>query len=334
MNSARLLQSSGWLAFFALLIAGGGYASYIAPWQRWILITAASIFGALVLIDALVNRADDHDHAGHEHHDHGEVSFTDRWLHTAVHLLPLFLFLAMGVTSLGSHSISGLGRPLAIPSGLPGAPAAIHVNRRPTPPAAPAADTGAPITAARSTTAPVVVATPTPVPAPAVATPAPTPTPPVAVVEPAHVIVDLEGPGRPEPTQAPTPAVALTPATPLTLIDLYFPSKHPGIERVEIIGRLQMPSDEELSRLPPELNKDDYRVLLYRHVINCCAADAQPVSILLKQQPATGLTKDDWVRVVGRWNRPTQIGDVAGLTVESLQPVAAPAEPYLQAPRE
>ena len=109
MNPARLVQSIGWMAFLAALLVGGGYTNYIAPWQQWVLIAATALFGGLVLIDALINRA--HDHHDHDHHDHDHGNTTDQWVQTLVHLIPLFLFLTLGVTTLGSQPIVDFKKP-------------------------------------------------------------------------------------------------------------------------------------------------------------------------------------------------------------------------------
>lgn len=310
MNPARLVQSIGWMAFLAALLVGGGYASYIASWQQWVLIAATALFGGLVLIDALVNRA--HDHHDHDHHDHDHGNATDQWVQTLVHLLPLFLFLTLGVTTLGSQPIVDFKKP---------APMSVLTSRH-------AAD-DKPVAPQQPRTAtndqqPVTTQTPVPVPTPN-NTDSPTPPP-----------VLLDGPTPAEPIAAPTTAIdpAIPNAVPLPLMELYYPKKHPGVTRVEIIGRLMIPTQEEIDKVPPEVDRADLKLLLYRYVMTCCAADAAPVFVVLRGRDVGDLKVDDWVKITGTWIPAPGLGDMAKIDVDSLTIIEQPAEPFLQAPKE
>jgi len=298
MNPARLVQSIGWMAFLAVLLVGGGYASYIAAWQQWVLITATALFGGLVLIDALVNRA--HDHHDHDHHDHDHGNSTDQWVQTLVHLLPLYLFLTLGVTTLGSQQIVDFSKP---------APMSVLTSRH-------AADDK-----------PIAASTPTskPTPAPVNTTNAPTPAP-----------VLIDGPTPVEPTAALTTVKdpAIPGAVPLPLMELYFPKKHPGVTRVETIGRLMIPTQEEIDKVPPEIDRADLKLLLYRYVMTCCAADAAPVFVVLRGRDVGELKVDEWVTITGTWVPAPGMGDMAKIDVDSLTVIEQPAEPFLQTPKE
>lgn len=295
MNPARLVQSIGWMAFLAAMLVGGGYASYIAAWQQWVLIAATGLFGGLVLIDALVNRA--HDHHDHDHHDHDHGNATDQWVQTLVHLLPLFLFLTLGVTTLGSQPIVDFKKP---------APMSVLTSRH-------AADDK-----------PVAAVTPAPTPPPASSN---TPIPP-------PVLLDGPTPAEPlvEPDAAKDPAIPA--AVPLPLMELYYPKKHPGVTRVEIIGRLMIPTQEEIDKVPPEVDRADLKLLLYRYVMTCCAADAAPVFVVLRGRDVGDLKVDDWVKITGTWIPAPGLGDMAKIDVDSLTIIEQPAEPFLQAPKE
>jgi hypothetical protein len=255
MNAARLVQSIGWMAFLGVMLTGGGYAAYIAKFQLWVLIAATALFGFLVLIDALVNRPHSHDsaHHGHEHHDHDHGTATDQWVQTLVHLLPLFLFLTMGVTTLGSQSLTSVTR---------AAPHSVLSSRH----------------AQTDGEKPAVV---DPTPATAPQPPAPPPATPTDAPITAQVTapVLLDGPTPADPTAAPTTVTdpAIPAAVPLPLMELYYVKKHPGITRVETIGRLMIPTQEEIDKVPPEIDRADLKLLLYRYVMTCCAADAAPV---------------------------------------------------------
>ena len=70
--------------------------------------------------------------------------------------------------------------------------------------------------------------------------------------------------------------------------------------------------------------------LLYRFVISCCAADAQPAAVMLTGEMATNWTDDAWVRATGRFTlRPDQPRPVPILELGALDPVQKPRNPYL-----
>ncbi len=312
MNPARLVQSIGWMAFLGLLLLGGGYASYIASWQYSVLVAATALFGSLVLLDALLNRGVHHH--DHDHHDHDHGTTTDQWVQTLVHLLPLFLILTLGVTTLGSQSITSLHRPTAHqqrPDAVQREPITPTADAS-RPPTAPA--TGAALPAQDAA---VVVAPPG--------------TPPGGTIQ-----SFIDGPTPVEPTAPVVPGAqpALAPAVPLALLELYYPKKHPGVTRVDTIGRLMIPSAEELKNAPAEMDRDDLQLLLYRHVMTCCAADATPVFVVLRGRERGELKVDEWVRVIGTWIPAPGLGDMAKIVVDELTVIEAPKEPFLQAPTE
>ena len=70
--------------------------------------------------------------------------------------------------------------------------------------------------------------------------------------------------------------------------------------------------------------------LLYRFVISCCAADAQPAAVMLTGEMATNWTNDAWVRATGRFTlRPDEPRPVPILEVGALDPMQKPRNPYL-----
>lgn len=308
------------MAFLAAMLVGGGYASYIAAWQQWVLIAATALFGGLVLIDALINRA--HDHHDHDHHDHDHGNTTDQWVQTLVHLLPLFLFLTLGVTTLGSQPIVDFRKP---------APMSVltsrHANDDKT-------TTPQPSPTTANNQQPVTTQTPAPAPAPN-NTPN-TPNTPNTTDSPTPPPVLLDGPTPAEPLAAPTTAKdpATPAAVPLPLMELYYPKKHPGVTRIETIGRLMIPTQEEIDKVPPEVDRTDLKLLLYRYVMTCCAADAAPVFVVLRGREPGDLKVDDWVKITGTWIPAPGLGDMAKIEVDSLTIIEQPAEPFLQAPKE
>jgi uncharacterized repeat protein (TIGR03943 family) len=62
--------------------------------------------------------------------------------------------------------------------------------------------------------------------------------------------------------------------------------------------------------------------------LTCCVADGTAFMVEARGQAAP--PKNQWVSVTGTWAEPTKRvdGDVAALTIESVKPVTAPANPY------
>ena len=70
--------------------------------------------------------------------------------------------------------------------------------------------------------------------------------------------------------------------------------------------------------------------LLYRFVISCCAADAQPAAVMLTGAMATNWSNDAWVRATGRFTlRPDEPRPVPILELGALAPMDKPRNPYL-----
>ena len=76
-------------------------------------------------------------------------------------------------------------------------------------------------------------------------------------------------------------------------------------------------------------------VYLTRMILTCCAADGRPVKVGLSGDVPAGLTADTWLEVTGRYDQRAD-RDTANdetipyLAVESVRPVAQPAQPYEQ----
>jgi uncharacterized repeat protein (TIGR03943 family) len=62
--------------------------------------------------------------------------------------------------------------------------------------------------------------------------------------------------------------------------------------------------------------------------LTCCVADGTAFMVEARGQAAPA--KNQWVKVTGQWAEPSKRidGDVAALTVETIEPVTAPANPY------
>lgn len=301
MNAGRLIQCVGWLAFLVLLATGNRHSAYIVSWQHGIIIAATVGFAVLLVCDLAFNRGAGHAHDGHDHHDHEHLSAPDRWLHSAVHLLPLFFVIAVGSSGLGAQAIT------IVKATVPGAgaqarpaeqkPAAVKPDPAPTrPEQKPAADK------------------------PPAATPA----------EPRPAPLELaDGPSSPEPVSPKVEPAVPGVAKPLTLTELYFPAKHPGVTKVETVGRILVPTAEDLKKVPADVDTSEMKLMLYRFHMTCCAADARPVFIILLGHDTKGLENETWAKVTGRWVPAPGLGDMAKVVVEKLEIVPPPAEPYI-----
>ena len=70
--------------------------------------------------------------------------------------------------------------------------------------------------------------------------------------------------------------------------------------------------------------------LLYRFVVSCCAADAQPVAVMLVGDMSTNWPADAWVRGTGRFTlRPGQPRPVPILEMGAVDSIPKPRNPYL-----
>jgi hypothetical protein len=95
---------------------------------------------------------------------------------------------------------------------------------------------------------------------------------------------------------------------------------------VELIGMLHRVADDD-QLVPVGVDPADVEVVLYRFVITCCVADAVPATALLEGSQ-TGL-EEQWVRLRGRLSFTGATQDIPQLSVDSIEPVAEPANPYL-----
>jgi uncharacterized repeat protein (TIGR03943 family) len=86
--------------------------------------------------------------------------------------------------------------------------------------------------------------------------------------------------------------------------------------RIVVIGRLAIP--------------DAVDYAMYRHVMTCCAADAQPVNLLLAMDRPAYLREHSWIAVTGTLTN-TRPGVPALIEVESMKAVDEPKNPYLSA---
>lgn len=71
-------------------------------------------------------------------------------------------------------------------------------------------------------------------------------------------------------------------------------------------------------------------IVVFRFAIVCCAADAQPVGVLVKGDGLEDLAKDAWIRVTGQLTK-TKLNDddIPTIQAEKIEHIQPPAGPYL-----
>jgi putative membrane protein len=70
--------------------------------------------------------------------------------------------------------------------------------------------------------------------------------------------------------------------------------------------------------------------MLFRFVMTCCAADAQPVSVILVYPGVKDIPADAWVRITGKATRAEIRGvNRAVIEADTLETISEPKQPYL-----
>jgi uncharacterized repeat protein (TIGR03943 family) len=103
------------------------------------------------------------------------------------------------------------------------------------------------------------------------------------------------------------------------LLDLVMSAMQFGPQGVNTLGQVS---------LDDTLPEDCF--ILFRFVITCCVADAQPVAVLVRFQDHSSLKDDAWIRVRGVMEMDKVEGeDAMVITAESMEPAEEPDEIYL-----
>jgi uncharacterized membrane protein YcgQ (UPF0703/DUF1980 family) len=100
--------------------------------------------------------------------------------------------------------------------------------------------------------------------------------------------------------------------------------------RIVVIGRLAIPDAVGRKQIDAALPDTQVDYAMYRHVMTCCAADAQPVNLLLAMDRPAYLREHSWIAVTGTLTN-TRPGVPALIEVESMKAVDEPKNPYLSA---
>lgn len=139
---------------------------------------------------------------------------------------------------------------------------------------------------------------------------------PNATADPGEQMVEDEAAQAPAIVPA---SSALPNPIPVNLLDVKYRSQQLDGMRISVIGRVARPEDT------PEGT-----FILFRFLISCCAADAQPIAVLVRV-PDTSLPEvDKWVEIRGR----TTIETIRGikaliLEADTVKEIPAPSSPYI-----
>ncbi len=74
----------------------------------------------------------------------------------------------------------------------------------------------------------------------------------------------------------------------------------------------------------------DDQMMVARFTLSCCVADATAIGVVVEGEDAAAFEQDTWVQVTGTFQEGTLDGNaIPVLFADSIQPVEAPAQPYL-----
>ena len=119
------------------------------------------------------------------------------------------------------------------------------------------------------------------------------------------------------------PAASSTAALEVTILDLSYDPDRYQEQRIAVLGMIHRDP-----KLKERFGAD--ACFLFRFVINCCAADAQPVAILLCGDVPADLADDTWIRAEGRFTfREEKAQPMPTLEISKATRSAKPREPYL-----
>jgi len=110
------------------------------------------------------------------------------------------------------------------------------------------------------------------------------------------------------------------PAMKVTLLDIYNSFDSLARQRVSTIGMVN-----------PREGLPDDMIVVFRFTISCCAADAQPVPVLVTCKGARSLPRDTWVRVEGVLGS-SRVGmqTLPMIKATRIEKISAPYDRYLR----
>ena len=73
--------------------------------------------------------------------------------------------------------------------------------------------------------------------------------------------------------------------------------------------------------------KDETLAVVFRYLVTCCAADALPLGVIIKKEPAREIRDNDWVRVTGVVSQETLDGIAAiFMALERIEKIPLPSK--------
>lgn len=109
-----------------------------------------------------------------------------------------------------------------------------------------------------------------------------------------------------------------------SLLTLYLEADKYEGRRITLVGRLAKENPQVVEML------GEAQPLLFRFVINCCAADASPVALVLEGDGAESLRDDDWIEATGTFRiRKVERYELLVLEKATIRATKAPPQPYL-----
>jgi len=117
----------------------------------------------------------------------------------------------------------------------------------------------------------------------------------------------------------------------LTLLGLYvMPIFSKENVKVQLIGRVFIPTKDDLSELPSSSDFNKMRVFIYQYYIWCCAADARQVSVAIRNIPPEAVKEDAWVLIRGTSYPPDEVVPLMSIFVEEMEDIPEPENPFIQ----
>jgi uncharacterized repeat protein (TIGR03943 family) len=97
-------------------------------------------------------------------------------------------------------------------------------------------------------------------------------------------------------------------------------------QQVEITGRVYHPKPYDV---PDELKPHDVKTLLFHFTIVCCAADARPLSVVIKGKDISDIEDGAWLKIQGKVKR-IPGSRILALFADQAERTGSPEDPYLR----
>ena len=102
---------------------------------------------------------------------------------------------------------------------------------------------------------------------------------------------------------------------------------HSGEPRVSLSGMVYIVKDTD--SIPGGLDREEYRIIIIRYLMTCCAADAQPISVVLDGIDPGGLKNGEWYGVRGTSELIHEGLFIPRIIVHEISHIPEPVNPYI-----